>query len=173
VSSCTANYRPVLSSEKAPYTKRAKTKKIKKSGHIPQKGARHRDELGYWPSVANSTSNYTLQSASLFWCQAPIWDQWPIFILFVLIIFRPLRLCCVRPFWREVGSVVYSCCWASPVQSLSCSSPTGLRTIFYCLKFETPPTWRAKFLHLLPSRTGWPSYTPRHWVCLRQLHIVT
>jgi hypothetical protein len=32
------------------------------------------------------------------------------------------------PLWREVGSVVLSCCWASQVQSLS-----------DCLNFENPP----------------------------------
>jgi hypothetical protein len=32
--------------------------------------------------------------------------------------------------------------------------------IFYCLKFETPPTWRARSPYLYSSGTGWPSYTP-------------
>jgi hypothetical protein len=35
---------------------------------------------------------------------------------------------------------------------------------FYCLRFETPPTWRARSSYLYPPGTGWPSYTPRHWV---------
>jgi hypothetical protein len=35
---------------------------------------------------------------------------------------------------------------------------------FYCLRFETPSTWRARFPYLYPPGTGWPSYTPRHWV---------
>jgi hypothetical protein len=26
------------------------------------------------------------------------------------------------------------------------------------------PTWRARSLYLYPPETGWPSYTPRHWV---------
>jgi hypothetical protein len=37
-------------------------------------------------------------------------------------------------------------------------------TTFYCLRFETPPTWRARFPYLYPPGTGWPSDTPRHWV---------
>jgi hypothetical protein len=37
--------------------------------------------------------------------------------------------------------------WASPMQSLLGPSPTGLMTIFYCFKFETLPTWRARFLY--------------------------
>jgi hypothetical protein len=39
-----------------------------------------------------------------------------------------------------------------------------LMTTFYCLRFEIPPTWRAKSPYLYPSGTGWPGYTPRHWV---------
>jgi hypothetical protein len=37
-------------------------------------------------------------------------------------------------------------------------------TIFYRLRFETPPTWRARSLYLHPPGTGWSSYIPRHWV---------
>jgi hypothetical protein len=36
--------------------------------------------------------------------------------------------------------------------------------IFHCLRFETPPTWRARSPYLYPPGRGWPSYTPRHWV---------
>jgi hypothetical protein len=59
-----------------------------------------------------------------------------------------------RPLWREVGSVVYSFCRASPAQPFSDLSPTGLMSIFYCLYFETPSTWRARFLYLYPPGTG-------------------
>jgi hypothetical protein len=55
-----------------------------------------------------------------------------------------------RPLWREVGSVVYSCSWASPEQSLSCPSPAGLMTMFHSLNFETLQTWMARFLYLFP-----------------------
>jgi hypothetical protein len=41
-----------------------------------------------------------------------------------------------RSLWREDGSVVYFCCWLSPVQSFSGPSSVGLVTIFYCLRFE-------------------------------------
>jgi hypothetical protein len=67
-----------------------------------------------------------------------------------------------RPLWRENGSAVYNYCWSSPAQSFSGPSPTGLMTIFYCLRFETPPTWRVKFPYLYPTGTGWPGYIPRH-----------
>jgi hypothetical protein len=62
------------------------------------------------------------------------------------------------------GSVVYNCCWSSPAQSFSGLSPAGLMIISYCLRFETSPTWRARSPYLYPPGTGWPSYTPQHWV---------
>jgi hypothetical protein len=30
--------------------------------------------------------------------------------------------------------------------------------------FENPPTWRTRSPYLYPPGTGWPSYTPGHWV---------
>jgi hypothetical protein len=66
--------------------------------------------------------------------------------------------------WRENGSAVYNFSWFSPAQSFLGPSPAGLVTIFYCLRFETPPTWRARSPYLCPPGTEWPSYTPRHWV---------
>jgi hypothetical protein len=61
-----------------------------------------------------------------------------------------------HPLWRVDGSVVYNCFCSSPAQSFSGISPAGLMTIFYCLRFETPPTWRARSPYLFPSGTGWP-----------------
>jgi hypothetical protein len=43
-------------------------------------------------------------------------------------------------------------------------TPLYVMTTFYCLRFETPPTWRTRSAYLYPTGTGWPSYTPRHWV---------
>jgi hypothetical protein len=54
----------------------------------------------------------------------------------------------VTSLWREKGSVVYNCCWFSPAQSISGPSPAGLMTTFYCLRFETLPTWRARCPYL-------------------------
>jgi hypothetical protein len=56
------------------------------------------------------------------------------------------------------------CCWSSPAQSFSGPSPAGLMTSIYCLRFETPPTWRARSPYLYTPGTGWACYTPRHWV---------
>jgi hypothetical protein len=69
-----------------------------------------------------------------------------------------------RSLWRENGSVVYNYCWSSPLQPFFVPSTAGLIITFYCLRFETPPTWRARSQYLYPPGTGWPSYTPRHWV---------
>jgi hypothetical protein len=67
------------------------------------------------------------------------------------------------------GSVVYNCCWASPAQSFSSLSAAGLMITFDGLRLETAPTWRTRSPYLYPTRTGWPSYTPRHWVPFRRL----
>jgi hypothetical protein len=65
---------------------------------------------------------------------------------------------------REDGSLVYSCSWSSSAQSFSGPSPLGLTNILYCLRFETPLTWRARSPYLHIPGAGWPSYTPRHWI---------
>jgi hypothetical protein len=69
-----------------------------------------------------------------------------------------------RSLWRENGSAVYNCCWSSPAQLFFGPSTTGLVTIFYSLRFETPPAWRTGSPYLYPPGTVRPSYTPRHWV---------
>jgi hypothetical protein len=59
-----------------------------------------------------------------------------------------------RPLWREDGSVVYNCCWSSPVQSFSGPRPAGLMTIFYCPRFETPqPGGRGHRIYI-PQKQG-------------------
>jgi hypothetical protein len=47
---------------------------------------------------------------------------------------------CWAPLWREDGSVIYSyhCLWAMPEQSLSGPSPAELKTLFYCLIWDSP-----------------------------------
>jgi hypothetical protein len=78
---------------------------------------------------------------------------------------RELRVCwCGRTLWREDGSVVYKCCWSSPAQSFLSPGPAGFMTLVYCLRFETPPTWRVSLPYLYPSGIGWPSYTTKYWV---------
>jgi hypothetical protein len=53
---------------------------------------------------------------------------------------------------REEECVIYNCCWPSPAQPFLVPSPAGLMTMFYCLRFETPPTWRARSLYFYPPR---------------------
>jgi hypothetical protein len=40
--------------------------------------------------------------------------------------------------------LVYNYCCHSPAQSFSSPSQLGLITIFYCLRFATPPIWRGR-----------------------------
>jgi hypothetical protein len=56
------------------------------------------------------------------------------------------------------------CCWPSPAQSFSGPIFAGLMTIFYCLRFDTPPNWSGRTPHLYPPGARCPSYTPRQWV---------
>jgi hypothetical protein len=44
-------------------------------------------------------------------------------------------------------------CRSSTAQSFSGPSPAGLMTTFYCFRFETPPTWRARSPYLHPPGT--------------------
>jgi hypothetical protein len=60
--------------------------------------------------------------------------------------------------------VVYNCSWPSSAQSFSGPSPAGLMITFYCLRFETPPTWRARSPYLYLPGTGWFGYNSRYWV---------
>jgi hypothetical protein len=67
----------------------------------------------------------------------------------IFITVRQLRVCwCgALSLWREVGCVVYNCCWPSPAQSFSGQGPVRLVSIFYCLRFSrlsfsSPPTTR-------------------------------
>jgi hypothetical protein len=65
--------------------------------------------------------------------------------------------------------LVYNCCWSSPADTFWGPSPAGLMTIFYCIIFETPPTWRARSPYLGPPGTEWPSYTPGTGLPFRRL----
>jgi hypothetical protein len=56
----------------------------------------------------------------------------------------------VCPLWQEDGSTVYNCSWALPEQPFLGLSSTWLDT-FYCLKFETPQTWKTTCLYLYPQ----------------------
>jgi hypothetical protein len=71
------------------------------------------------------------QSASLSSCQAPIFGKWPDLLLSVWG-FVDVG----GALWWEGGSLVYSCCWASPVQLFSGPSAARITTLFFCLRLE-------------------------------------
>jgi hypothetical protein len=88
------------------------------------------------------------------------------FFFLLEIFFRQLRVCYfVAPSLTRgrVCNLLYNCFWALPEQSLMGWSPSELRP-YFTVSFETPPTWRARSPYLYPPGTGWPSYTPGHWV---------
>jgi hypothetical protein len=88
------------------------------------------------------------------------------FFFLLEIFFRQLCVCYfVTPsLTRErVCNILYNFFCALPEQSLLGRSPAQLMNIF-TVSFETPPTWRVRFPYLYPPGTGWPSYTPWHWV---------
>jgi hypothetical protein len=87
-------------------------------------------------------------------CQAPSGTQGQIFV-FLLLSDSCGFLDVERLLWLEDGSVVYNSCWPSPAQSFSGQSPAGLMTIFYCLIFETPSTWRTRSPYSYPPGTAW------------------
>jgi hypothetical protein len=49
------------------------------------------------------------------------------------------------PTWREDGSVIYCCCWASSAQFFSSLRPAGLKTKFYYLNFWDSPNMEGQF----------------------------
>jgi hypothetical protein len=71
----------------------------------------------------------------------------------------------MRPLWRENGSVIYCTIASGPCQSNHTLAEVPQNSCpYFTVSFETPPTWRARFPYLYPPGTGWPSYTPGHWV---------
>jgi hypothetical protein len=66
----------------------------------------------------------------------------------------------VRPLWREVGSVVFSYCWASPAQSFSGRSLTGLMTIFYYLNFWDSSNLEGRFPVFISPRNTLAQFYP-------------
>jgi hypothetical protein len=82
------------------------------------------------------------------------------------ILFRQLQVCYfVAPSLTRgrVCNILCNCFWALPEQSLLGRSPAELRP-YFTVSFQIPPTCRARSPYLYPPGTGWPSYTPEHWV---------
>jgi hypothetical protein len=66
-------------------------------------------------------------------------------------------------------SVFHNCCWISPAQFFMGQRPAGLMTIFYCLRFKTPPTWRARSPYLYSQGHGGPVIPPDSSFSFRRL----
>jgi hypothetical protein len=129
--------------------------------------------LKYCQSQSQSYITTDRQSASLSWCQAPIWDPHPIFLVLSLIISSQLRVyLCGAP--SLTRGLVYSFQFLMDIASAVFigSESQGTHDHILLSIFETPLTWRPGFLHLFPTGTGYPSCTPTHWVCLINLHII-
>jgi hypothetical protein len=66
-----------------------------------------------------------------------------------------------RPLWREVVSVVFSFCRASPAQPFSDLSPPGFMCIFYCLYFWDSPNLEGQVPVLISPRYRVAELYPR------------
>jgi hypothetical protein len=58
------------------------------------------------------------------------------------------------PLWREVGSVVFSFCWASTEKPFSGLCPTEFISIFYCLYFWDSPNLEGQIPAFISPRNG-------------------
>jgi hypothetical protein len=96
------------------------------------------------------TANQVVLESSPLRLSTSIFFNW--ILAFVVLMYHSL--------WQEDGFVVYNYCWSSPAQSFSGPTPAGLVTIFYSLRFETPPTWRAWSPYLNIPGTRWSSFNP-------------
>jgi hypothetical protein len=84
------------------------------------------------------------QSVSLSWCQAPIWGLRPDFYYCQTV----AGLLMWDALSDERTGLLLQLLLVSPAQSFLGPSPAGLVIIFYCVRFETPPTWRARSPYL-------------------------
>jgi hypothetical protein len=66
-----------------------------------------------------------------------------------------------HPLWREVGSVIFSFCRASPAQPFSDLSPTGLMSIVYCLYFWDSPNLEGQVPVFISPRSWVAQLYPR------------
>jgi hypothetical protein len=72
---------------------------------------------------------------------------------------------CGWSFWREDEPVFhsYNCFW-NPTKAVTLGSKScRTQTIFYCLIWDSP-NLEGQVLVLYSPGTGWPNYTPGHWI---------
>jgi hypothetical protein len=83
----------------------------------------------------------------------------------IFITVRQLRVCWYGALSLTRGRVLYLQLLLGLASAVILGSESRwTRDRNYCLRYETPPTWRAMSLYLQPPGTGWSGYTPRHWV---------
>jgi hypothetical protein len=119
------------------------------------------------------------QLASLSRCQAHIWDLRPIFLLLSLITF--LDTCGFvdmgRPLPREVRSVVFSYCWASPAESFFGSESRGAHDHILLSPYWDPPNLDGKFpVHISPGNRVaqlYPQALGDSWTRRSRTHVTT
>jgi hypothetical protein len=122
-----------------------------------------------WTEPRQSYLTTDGQSASLSWCQVPIWDPVTILSFFPL----PLDSCRFLDVGRRLWRVERVCSLQLLLGLASASSsglsPVELMTIRILLsQIWDSPTWSSRFPYLVSPETGYPSYTTRHWVELNQ-----
>jgi hypothetical protein len=81
-----------------------------------------------------------------------------------------------RPLWREVGSVLFSFCRASPAQRFSDLSPTGLMSIVYWLYFLGSPNLEGQGNQVIPQCIASFKSQLKFWIlsieCICMFHLV-
>jgi hypothetical protein len=103
------------------------------------------------------------QSASLSWCQATIRVSGQFFFA--------LEFCYLKVCYFVTSSLTRGrVCSLLLLLGLASAVPLGSASrgtqdhILLSQFFETPQTWRTRSPYLYSPGTGWPSYTPGHWV---------
>jgi hypothetical protein len=82
---------------------------------------------------------------------------------------RPIYLGVKHPF-RAQGQIFltfrqFQVCWCrAPHLTRGPVCRFGIHDHILLSQFRDSPTWRARSPYLYLPGTGWPSYTPRHWI---------
>jgi hypothetical protein len=108
--------------------------------------------------MSKSKLLYEWRSVSMSWYRAPLWDLRSDTTSCRSVAVWNLRsYFCGEPSLTR-GRVCNLQCNHSLVRVAQKPLP------YFTVSSETPPTWRARFPYLYLPGTGWPSYTPGHWV---------
>jgi hypothetical protein len=99
------------------------------------------------------------------WFQAPICDP-------KLVLYYCQTAACLLMWYAlsdKRACLSFTIAADSSALSFSSPSPVRLMTIFYSLRFQTPPTWRAKSPYLYPQEHGCPVLPPSTGFPFRRL----